>query len=254
MNKNNTHADLKLPLIDLEADNTATGGKQDNSVQPERLSEEDSMYCVYWIKSREHSNIKNEGYVGITRNFKERMRAHKKNKYTTKLTSAIKKYGFTNLDKIILYENLTLKEALRIENELRPNINIGWNLQSGGFIGVEPSWYDNEKNKLHHKKRTSEETKKAIKKKDSHKSRSERAKISNAKHKDKYKEALAGEKNPRAILSEDNVKEIKFKLFKDGYSNREIAQIFNVKTHVIYQIRIGKNWKHIVCDSPDHDK
>ena len=37
---NKLDADLKSPLIDLEADNTATGRKQeDNSVQRERLSE-----------------------------------------------------------------------------------------------------------------------------------------------------------------------------------------------------------------------
>lgn len=40
INMNTNNADLKLPLIDLEADNTATGGKQELcSRQPERLSE-----------------------------------------------------------------------------------------------------------------------------------------------------------------------------------------------------------------------
>ena len=48
MNKNN--ADVKLSLIDLEASNIVTGGKQfNNNVQPERLSEKDNMYSVYWI-------------------------------------------------------------------------------------------------------------------------------------------------------------------------------------------------------------
>lgn len=42
------HADLKLSLIDLEADNNATGRKQDKTVQRERLSERDNMYCLYW--------------------------------------------------------------------------------------------------------------------------------------------------------------------------------------------------------------
>lgn len=52
--KNYQHADLKLPLIDLEADNNATGRKQDKTVQCERLSEGDNMYCLYWIHLKEY--------------------------------------------------------------------------------------------------------------------------------------------------------------------------------------------------------
>lgn len=61
---NKINADLKFPLIDLEVGNTTTGGKQDNSVQPERLSEENNMYCLYWIHLKEHRNILNECYIG----------------------------------------------------------------------------------------------------------------------------------------------------------------------------------------------
>lgn len=48
--KNFLNADLKPLLIDLEVCNNTTGGKQEQcSVQPERLSEGDNMYCVYYI-------------------------------------------------------------------------------------------------------------------------------------------------------------------------------------------------------------
>jgi hypothetical protein len=69
MNKNN--ADIKPSLIDLEDDNTSTGGKFKSTdfKQPERLSEKDNMYVVYWIRTSKHKDIFNEGYVGITSNF-----------------------------------------------------------------------------------------------------------------------------------------------------------------------------------------
>ena len=147
MNTNN--ADLKLPLIDLEADNTATGGKQEEySVQPERLSEGDDKYCVYWIHASNHTDKLSQGYIGITCNFKDRMKSHKKNKKKTILTDAIKSYGWNNLNKQILINNLSLKEALSIEEKYRPIQNLGWNLQKGGELGVEKEWYNIEENKI----------------------------------------------------------------------------------------------------------
>jgi hypothetical protein len=44
--KNKINADVKFPLIDLEASNIATGGKQSNDVQPERLSEENNIFLI----------------------------------------------------------------------------------------------------------------------------------------------------------------------------------------------------------------
>jgi hypothetical protein len=52
--KNSHYADSKPRLIDLEASNIATGGKQEyNSVQPERLSDggyymKTTIMKVYW--------------------------------------------------------------------------------------------------------------------------------------------------------------------------------------------------------------
>jgi uncharacterized protein YjcR len=34
--------------------------------------------------------------------------------------------------------------------------------------------------------------------------------------------------------------------------NIDIAKKFNVKPYVISFIKTEKNWKHVVCDSPDH--
>jgi predicted GIY-YIG superfamily endonuclease len=249
-----THnADVKLPLIDLEADNTATGGKQEQcSVQPERLSEEDNKYCVYWIHTSNHSDKLSQGYIGITCNFKERLKSHRKNKKKTKLTDAIKAYGWNNLQKEILFGNLPLQKALDIEEIYRVMPNIGWNIQKGGELGVDKSWYNIPENKETHSLNTSRNTKLGILNNDNKESRSNRAKLSRINNREAYKNVSVGSNNGKALLNEEKVKVIKCKLIPFGKSNKEIAKIYDVKAYVIQFIRMQKTWKHIVCDSPDH--
>jgi hypothetical protein len=251
--KNN--ADLKPLLIDLEADNTATGGKQvDNSTgQSERLSGEDNVfYDVYWIHLPEHTNAHKEGYVGITINFKERLKAHKKSKKINHFKNAVKKYGWDNLVKEILHYNLTLEAALYFEEKYRPEQNIGWNSQKGGVLGVEKEWYNIPENKLKHKINTSVATRKGISLKDTPSKRSLRAKENWEVNYKSYQNAFKGSRNSRAILNEEQVKCIKCELLNKGLKDLEIAKLYNVRKHVITWIRKGKNWKHVVCDSPDH--
>jgi len=250
MNTNN--ADVKLPLIDLEADNTATGGKQEEySVQPERLSEGDDNYSVYWIHASHHTDKLSQGYIGITCNFKERLKSHKKNKRKTKLTDAIKSYGWNNLQKDILFKNLSLQKALDIEKAYRRFPNIGWNVQTGGELGVDKSWYDISKNKEFHSLNTSKNTKLGILKNDSKENRSNRAKLNRVINKDLYRNVSVGSNNGKALLNEDQVKIIKCKLISEK-TNKEISKLYNVKPYVIQFIRAQKTWKHVVCDSPAH--
>ena len=42
-------------------------------------------------------------------------------------------------------------------------------------------------------------------------------------------------------------------LLKQKLKDKIIAEMYNVKNYVIAFIRKGKTWKHIVCDSPDHE-
>lgn len=237
--------DLKSPLIDLEADSNATGRKLEKSLQRERLSEENYMYSVYWIKLESHTDAYTEGYIGITTNLKERLRSHKKNKRQSHFTSAIKCYGWDDLIVEVLHEGLTLQEALSTEFSYRPTIKIGWNCQRGGELGVESSWYENEENRQKHKEATAKATKKAIALKDSIEARAERAKLNWINKKDSYKDISKGSKNPRALLTEEQVWEIKYILLPSGICHKEIATMFCVKPHVIYFIKSGKNWSHI---------
>jgi hypothetical protein len=237
--------DLKPPLIDLEVSGITTGRKQEKSVQRERLSEADFMYCVYWIRLEGHTDISKQGYVGITSNLKERMRAHKKNRRVNHLTNAIKKYGWTNLIIDVLWCDLLLDQALQFEANLRPTQNIGWNSQQGGLLGVEKEWYQIEENKNKHSKATSEATKIGIANKDTTEARSNRAKENWKSNQESYVGICKGSKNPRAKLNEEQVFEIKYKLIPLGLHDKEIASIYNVKPYVINFIRIGKNWSYI---------
>ena len=214
-------------------------------IQRERLSERDVMYCVYWIRRKDHSDISLEGYVGISKNFKERMRGHKKNRKPCPLVSAIKVIGWDNLYKEIINESLTLEQALNVELKLRPNERIGWNLQKGGNIGVDSSWYDCESNRDKHSKATSKNTKIGILENDTKELRSIRAKESWIRNRTSYKDISKGSNNPKALLTEDQVKDIKYNLIPSGLSNKDISNHFGVKPYVIGFIRNNKNWKHI---------
>jgi predicted GIY-YIG superfamily endonuclease len=250
----NHNADLKPSLIDLEADNTATGSKQEStdSVQLERLSERDSVYILYWIRLDNHTDPYTEGYIGITKDFKERMRSHKKSRNKYVINNAIQKHGWDNLHKDILHENLSLKEILDLEKQYRSEERIGWNLQRGGEFGVGSDWYKDVDNRLHHANATSIGTKQAIRMKDTKEARSERAKLSWKKNAASYEGKSRGSKNGKARLNEDQVMNIKCKLIPEGLSNKDIAEQYDVKSYVIAFIRKGKTWKHVVCDSPDH--
>ena len=201
------------------------------------------MFCVYWIRLKEHTNILTEGYVGISLNLPQRLKAHKKCRRKTHFVSAIKHYGWSSLIVEVLHDGISLQEALLTEFSLRPTQNIGWNCQRGGELGVESSWYNIDSNRQKHKEATAEATKKGISLKDTPEARAERARQSWANNREKYSNVSVGSNNPKAILTEEQVREIKEKL---SYSStRELANLYSVRIHVIQQIKSGKNWSHI---------
>jgi 5-methylcytosine-specific restriction endonuclease McrA len=57
-------------------------------------------------------------------------------------------------------------------------------------------------------------------------------------------DVFKGEKNPRALLTENQVKQIK-RLLSMGFTQRTISILFDVKKHVISAINTGQNWSHV---------
>jgi len=97
------------------------------------------MAFVYWIHLPEHTDITSEGYIGFTsRTVAERYRDHRYSSKVTerktyKLYNAINKYG----DALIVTTLLegSSEYCLMIENKLRPQADIGWNIRIGGEKG-----------------------------------------------------------------------------------------------------------------------
>ena len=81
-------------------------------------------YLIYWIHSEEEKDIYSQGYVGITKDLSRRIREHKSKDWFSNRTVDVYLYGDTEYCKII-------------ERELRPKMNIGLNVASGG--GLPPS-------------------------------------------------------------------------------------------------------------------
>jgi len=108
-------------------------------------------YSVYWITKRDSSDYLNEGYIGISSNVSRRFNDHEKLMSTSILSRAISKYGWDNLDKIILVTGLDKEFACFIEEMLRPSDKIGWNITKGGGLPPIPL---GKKNALGNKSRT----------------------------------------------------------------------------------------------------
>lgn len=95
--------------------------------------------AVYWLHLPEHSDPLTEGYIGVSKNPVSRMathirRASENRHHNHNLIKIIKEKGKTSIIKdIILYGQETF--CYEVENDLRPNPNIGWNIAEGGRIG-----------------------------------------------------------------------------------------------------------------------
>ena len=93
------------------------------------------------------NNINNKCYIGFTNNFKSRMSTHKSNslsgKDNYKLYNSIRKYGWNNFTKEILFESedkyytlLTMEQKFI---EMFDSIDNGYNMTEGG--GKFPVYY-----------------------------------------------------------------------------------------------------------------
>ena len=97
-------------------------------------------HAVYWIRCADHTDMFSQGYIGVSKDAKKRFVQHFRRTQNAYLKHAIEKYGWDNLVKT---EILISDEAycLDIEEKLRPEPKIGWNLVAGG--GRPPIAYNN---------------------------------------------------------------------------------------------------------------
>lgn len=86
-------------------------------------------WLVYWLHDKRHRSPKMSGYIGVTCNFSDRMRIHKK------------RFG----DQVcidVIFKG-TENQCYKMEAELRPKPAIGWNVAAGGPQGYHRGHYLN---------------------------------------------------------------------------------------------------------------
>jgi hypothetical protein len=77
----------------------------------------DDACVVYWVKDETCVDPYTDGYVGITKHFKRRSRAHLKR--------------WPGKEIMVLFEG-TRAQCAHEESKYRPRPNIGWNGSNGG--------------------------------------------------------------------------------------------------------------------------
>lgn len=94
------------------------------------------VMSVYWLRCAEHTDMFSQGYVGITKHGREKRRfwEHKTVGQNAHLRNALNKYEVVQ-EILLVADESYCKE---IEQKLRPEVNIGWNIVAGG--GLPPSF------------------------------------------------------------------------------------------------------------------
>ncbi len=109
------------------------------SVEDKVRSNKGGIYKLYWLRHKDHTDVTSQGYVGITgRSLRTRMTQHAvsaEDGVDYPVYNAIRKYG----DEIIV-DVLCIGDEeyiLDLEQSLRPDINIGWNIDTGGLAQIQ---------------------------------------------------------------------------------------------------------------------
>lgn len=88
-------------------------------------------YYIYWLYLENiHTDMLSEGYIGVSKNPKQRFKGHINKTQNAHLKNAILKYKNNIKMKILLcgYKEYCFK----LEEKLRPHEQIGWNINKGG--------------------------------------------------------------------------------------------------------------------------
>ena len=83
-------------------------------------------WCIYWIHKESHTDMKTEGYIGLSENHNKRFLSHER--WVRVLSMELDEDIY--LTPVFWCESK--REALYKESELRPEAYIGWNISPGG--------------------------------------------------------------------------------------------------------------------------
>ena len=170
-----------------------------------------------------------KSYVGITnQKVNRRWRSGKGYSFNVRLTNAINKYGWNNIEHIILAEDLTEEDACIMEVKLIDEMNLtnpecGYNYAIGG---IHPPHSDETKRKIGEKskgRKHTEEFKQWI----SNKNSGEKNFMYGKHHSDETKQKISNAKKGKAISPN------KGKFRKDHPSSKSVAGLNPVTDEVV---------------------
>jgi len=98
-----------------------------------RKSQQDKPYYLYWIKRKEHNDIRTQGYIGISCRPDARFLQHKNTAIRGEdyhISRAIRKYDDIEFKTLCVG---SLEYVADLENKLRPEVGVGWNEAIGGI-------------------------------------------------------------------------------------------------------------------------
>lgn len=210
-------------------------------------------YYIYKITNLINQKI----YIGKTNNPKKRWYLHrwsgKNNKHNYPICRAIHKYGEKNFIFEIIDQSENEQDIMQKEikyiSDFKKNCQI-YNITEGGegVTGYIPTIETRiklskaNKGKLAGDKNPMFGKGNLILGKNNPFYNKEHTKES----KDKMSVKRKGDKNPRALLTIENIKEIKSN--KNNLSVKKMAELYSVSTQTIYKILDGTNWSDVEAD------
>jgi len=99
-----------------------------------RVEKKEEKYYLYWIKRKIFTDMRTQGYIGVTFDPKRRYTQHKsksKNDSDIHLYRAMRKYKDIEFKVICIG---SFDYICELERQLRPKENIGWNIYPGGSV------------------------------------------------------------------------------------------------------------------------
>jgi group I intron endonuclease len=225
-------------------------------------------FCVYKITNLVNGKI----YIGKTSDVNARWKKHikiaenKEEKAYQYIHRSINKYGAENFSIEKIEDNLTEPESfdreifwIKILDSKNPD--VGMNLTDGGEGTSGLKWSENSREKIrgsnNHNfgKTTPDDVKEKLRIASTGRELSLEAKqkisdihtgkIISAEQKTLLIRINSGEKHPQAKFTEQDVIRMREMFATGGYSQTELAKIFNTKPNVVSQIINRKRWSHV---------
>lgn len=193
------------------------------------------MYTVYQIKN----NVNGKIYIGVTNNYKKRMREHSYASNNCVISRAIKKYGWENFETTVIDRTKDRNEAYNVLEQKyikkadSTNPNIGYNVSIGGVgsFGFSPS--DESREKMRKRKTgvpLTEEHKRKI-------SESNKGRKFSDESRKKISEALKGNKNFQGKTFSEQTKKVLSEMKSQEWEimspNGELLRIRNMRKFCI---------------------